>query len=334
MAPGSLLFTLKCADMDKFDRFQMAHRIFSSHRFPVPLATFAERMECSSKTVQRTFGRMRDIFDAPIEYCPQRKGWYYAHKPGELFEFPGLWLTAQELQSLALLLHLLEDVGKGLLNEELAHMERHIHKLLQRRDIPAHEFAKRIKVLPIGNRNTSSHTFSAVGEAILKRRQIAIRYKDFKQRQTRRTISPQTLVYYRENWYLDAWCHLRKDLRTFSLARITRLDKLETPAENIPEDTLKAYFTSSYGLFAGEAKHIARLRFLPAVAHEIAAQNWHPAQEGCWQNNDYILSLPYSDHRELVGDILRHMPNVIVEEPESLRDELLKRLQAGLEMQA
>lgn len=319
--------------MDKFDRFQIAHRILSSHQRPVPLTTFTERMECSAKTVRRTFDQMRNFLDAPIEYCPLRKGWHYAQEPGELFELPGLWLTARELQSLALLLYLLEDVGKGLLNEELLPVARQVQKVLHRLELTPREFARRIKILPVGNRTTSPKVFSAIGEAILKRRQIAIRYKDFKQNQSRRTISPQTLVYYRENWYLDAWCHLRKGLRTFALARITHIEKLDHEAESIPEETLTSYFASSYGLFAGEARHSAKLRFLPPIAHEIAGQNWHPSQEGHWENTDYILSIPYSDHRELVGDIMRYMPHVIVEGPDSLREELLTRLRQGLEMQ-
>jgi proteasome accessory factor C len=106
--------------MDKFDRFQMVHRMFTSHRRPIPLAKIAERMECSSKTVQRTLEQMRDFLGAPIEYFPEEKGWQYKQNPGELFQLPGLWLTAEELQSLVLLLHVLQGFGNGLLNDELA----------------------------------------------------------------------------------------------------------------------------------------------------------------------------------------------------------------------
>ena len=39
--------------MDKLDRFQALHRLFISHRKPVPIAVLAERMECTEKTVKR-----------------------------------------------------------------------------------------------------------------------------------------------------------------------------------------------------------------------------------------------------------------------------------------
>ena len=32
---------------------------------------------------------------------------------------------------------------------------------------------------------------------------------------TQRIVSPQRLSYYRENWYLDAWCHDKNALRKF-----------------------------------------------------------------------------------------------------------------------
>ena len=35
-----------------------------------------------------------------------------------------------------------------------------------------------------------------------------------------RTVSPQRLTHYRDNWYLDAWDHEREALRSFALDRI------------------------------------------------------------------------------------------------------------------
>ncbi|WP_232059093.1 HTH domain-containing protein [Kineobactrum salinum] len=46
--------------MDKFDRFQLLHRQFRSHRHPIPIATLAARLECTEKTVKRAIESMRD----------------------------------------------------------------------------------------------------------------------------------------------------------------------------------------------------------------------------------------------------------------------------------
>src|SRR5690606_22620051 len=140
-----------------------------------------------------------------------------------------------------------------------------IHRLLIERGIEPSVFSKRIKVLPLGHRHLSSKTFQQAGDALLRRRRLIICYRSYSQQVTRRTISPQTLVYYRDNWYLDAWCHMRDDLRVFSLARIESLELSDEPALEVAEETLRRHFSESYGIFAGRSTHTARLRFFPEI---------------------------------------------------------------------
>ena len=318
--------------MDKFDRFQLLHRIFKAHRRPVAISRLAEKLECSEKTVQRTIGQMRDYLSAPIKYFPDTKGWQYESDGGDLFELPGLWLTSDELQSLALLMHCMENFGKGLLCDELVVIDRQIDRLLKARGIERSAFDEHIKVLPMASRQIANPTFTAVSEALLHKKQLEIQYSSYSQQKTQRTLSPLNLVYYRENWYLDAWCHLRKAMRTFSLARIERLGIVPKQAKAVSSAKQKAHFEQSYGLFAGLSKHTAKLRFYREIAREIALQIWHPQQIGEWDGHDYLLSFPYSDQRELVQDILRHIPNVYVQAPVALRRTVQNRLHAGLEV--
>lgn len=318
--------------MTTIDRLQKLHRLLKSHRRPVPLAKLAERMECTEKTVRRAIADMQNYFDAPIEYMETSNGWQYVERDNAQFELPGLWLTSEELQSLTLLLHVLENFGNGLLNQELSVVEKEINKLLKARGIEPERFARHLKVLPLGNRQVPGKIFRVVGEALLTRQQLKIRYKSFTHQKSMRSISPQTLVHYRENWYLDAWCHLRNGLRTFSLARIESIEAMPDAAMEIPAEQLQQHFSESYGIFAGKGGHTAKLRFHPEIAREISMQQWHPQQIGTWDGNDYLLSFPYSDARELIGDILRYLPNVEVEAPSSLRNAIYQRLRGAIEL--
>lgn len=317
--------------MDKFDRIQKLHRIFTSRRLPVSIRTLADELECTERNVHRLIETTQNILDAPIEYDSTRRGWHYADSPENRFELPGLWLTGEELQSLSLLLSLLESLGNGLLNEEISVIEREVVKLLKARSIRPSAFANHVKVLPMTHRQLPGKIFSRVSEGLLSKRQLDILYASYNGEKTRRTVSPQTLIHYRENWYLDAWCHLRKELRTFSIARIAAVDILKEAALAIDSDALRQHFAASYGIFAGEPKHTARLRFDAAIAREIALQQWHPDQRGEWDGKDYLLTLPYADDRELVQDILRHSPHVCVEAPQALQEEVRKRLREALE---
>ena len=319
--------------MEKLDRIQQLHQLLISHRQAISLRALAEKMECSPKTVRRLIENMQDYFNAPIEYI-EHKGWAYIAEPGQHLQLPGLWLTATELQSLALLLHVLENFGNGLLNEELKAVTDEVHKLLKTRGINPQSLVEHIKILPLGNRTIPNNVFLQIGDALLRQHQICLQYVDFHHKTSTRTVSPQSLVYYRDNWYLDAWCHKRTEMRVFSLARITKVlfdGTPPTPAITIPKSERDEYFASSYGIFAGKGTHIARLRFRASIAREIAMQQWHPEQQGTWDADEYILSVPYGDERELVRDIMKYVPEVIVEAPAKLKRIVMGRLQSGLE---
>jgi len=296
------------------------------------MVDLAAELECSPKTVQRTIEQMRDYLNAPIEYDRRQHGYRYRDDLADMFELPGIWLTSEELQSLTALLELLNSMGSGLLRDELSSVEEQVKRLLSTRGISVEEFEQRVKFLPMENRSLNSHTFSLASEALLNRKQLDIHYLSYTQQQSQRTISPQTLIYYRENWYLDAWCHMRNDLRTFSISRIERAEISEKAATKISVEAQQKHFAGSFGIFSGKAKHLAKLRFFPAIEREIASQRWHRRQQGEWDGDEYILTFPYDDDRELVQDILRHVPNVVVEAPLKLRKTVQDRLRVGLEV--
>ena len=317
--------------MDKFDRFQQLHRLFRSRKRPIPISEIATKLECSEGTAKRLINQLRDYWQAPLEYSKEHNGWYYESTLLKSFELPGLWLTAEELQSLTALLHLIENMSEGVLNSELSVVEKSIHKLIGARGINSAEITQRIKYLPMAKRHTNHHIYTAVADALIQRKQLTIVYRDYHNKKTTRTLSPQTLVYYRENWHLDAWCHLRNELRTFSISRIERLEKEKQKAKAIPEQQLAEHFASSFGLFAGKAKHTAKLRFYPEVAREIASQQWHPEQEGEWKNKNYLLTIPYSHDAELVMEILKYGNNVEVLAPAALKGRVKDKLKGALQ---
>ena len=78
----------------------------------------------------------------------------------------------------------------------------------------------RIRVLQAAGRQ-GGECFPTVAGALAQRRQLRLRYFNRgDDSRSERAVSPQRLTYYRDNWYLDAWCHLREGLRTFALDAI------------------------------------------------------------------------------------------------------------------
>lgn len=312
--------------MDARKVYQL-HEILRGRRTAVPLTLIMESLECSRATAGRVIREMRDYLQAPIDYDRECNGYRYGD---ERYELPGLWFSAEEILALLTMHKLLAQVGPGLLDTHLAPFRQRIEKLLES-EHPGGEI-HRIRILPIATRIPDGAMFQAVAGALLQRRQMEIGYHArSSDAEAVRIVSPQRLAHYRDNWYLDAWCHSRRALRSFAVDRIRHVEVLDTPADNIPDAQLDTYFAGGYGIFAGEAKHTAILRFTPEHARWVAEERWHPQQQGRFLDDGaYELHIPYADSRELLMDILRHVPDVEVVAPEELRQEVRVRLNAAL----
>jgi len=320
--------------LDRFDRIYALHRQLAGRRVPVSEKELEAALECSRATVIRTIGAMRNFLNAPIEYDRERNGYHYATAAAsEPWELPGLWFSASELQALLALEHLLADLSPGLLADELGPFRQRIETLLNRQDLGTGELYRRLRMLGMGRRVVNQALFRAVTSALAERRQLELGYRSRSRDQsTERVVSPQRLVHYRDNWYLDAWCHLRKGLRIFALDRMTTAAVTDEPARDLDDEELDASLARSYGIFQGVPRATAVLRFSPRMARWVADETWHPDQRGQWLlDGRYELEFPYADPTELIRDILRFGADVEVIKPRPLKDLVMEQLAAALE---
>ena len=164
------------------------------------------------------------------------------------------------------------------------------------------------------------------------RQRLHLRYLSRgKAQSTEREVSPQRLVHDRDNWHLDAWCHLRDERRKFSLDAIEQVRIFDHPARDIPEAELDTALGAGYGIFSGHEVQWATLRFTPHRARWVAAETWHPQQRGTWDEaGRWLLELPYADPRELEMDILRHIPHIEVLAPAERRQSVMQKMLEGL----
>jgi len=317
--------------MNQFDRIYALHKLLSVARVPVPNKRLQERLECSPATIKRIIRDMRLYLDAPIEYDRERNGYYYdEHKvdstPGR-FELPGLWFNESEVVSLLVMEELLERTQPGLLNQDLAPIRKRLQAIMSSQHLGTGELAHRVRVLRTVARPVGEH-FSQVAGALAMRQRLQIDYHGrVKDQQDSREISPQRLTYYRDNWYLDAWCHRAKGLRTFALDRISHARSLTKAARDIPEQKLDKELAAGYGIFSGADVQEAVLVFTTEAARWVADEQWHPEQKSRWlEDGRFELKVPYANPLELIRDILAHGANVEVLAPKPLRQEIAQRL--------
>lgn len=317
--------------MDLFDRIYCLHRVLNQSRYPAPRAVLQERLECSRATVNRVIRHMRDFLGAPIEYDRGTEGYHYVPAGEHPYELPGLWFNASELYALLTVQRLLSEIQPGLLDSHLTPLRERIEHILKSRDASQGDITSRIRILSMASRRVDPAHFPAVADAVLRRKRLNIIYHGrAENKTTERVVSPQRLAHYRDNWYLDAWDHTKRALRSFSVDRLRRVQVLDKTAKEISESKLNAHFASAFGIFAGKARHMAVLRFTPERSRWVADEVWHPEQKGRFDGEHYILEVPYSDTRELVMDIMKHEPEVEVLAPLALRTEVKNALRKAL----
>jgi len=255
----------------------------------------------------------------PIEWSADKGG--YEMGSDRKVELPGLWFNDSEIQALLVMDAMLADLSPGLLEGHVAPLRARLEMLLEEGQVAPDEVRKRVRVLRQAARALPAGVFEVVAAATLKRRRLSIAYTARSTAEaTERVVSPQRLVLYRDNWYLDAWCHLRDGLRKFSVDAIASPVMLDEKAKAVDMKAVERELDRGYGIFAGRNVLWATLRFTPARARWVAHERWHAAQRGRFEpGGAYVLELPFSDTRELMMDILKYGADVEVLGPDSLR---------------
>ncbi len=317
--------------MDRFDRIFRLHTILDNRRTPIALTEIKQQLDCSKATADRIIQHLRDHLNAPLEYSREYNGYYYDRQSGDKsYELPGLWFSAEELHGLMVCQQILSQISPGILSEQIDGLHQRINQMLAQTNTSKTAVADKIHFPVNGRRLKDDNHFKRIATALFSDKQMNIQYRARGQngQLSERRVSPQKLIYYRDNWYITAFCHYRNELRTFSIDSVQSVKVLDKNSLLTDTEQLNNFLHSAYGIFSGKAKHTARLEFSSQRAKWVADELWHSEQQGKWlQNGNYQLSIPFSDSRELIMDILKHGAEVKVLEPAFLRDAVREEIE-------
>ena len=307
------------------------YRSLLNDRVAVSATQLAQRLEISSATLKRDIAKLRDQLHVPIRYDRDRGG-YLLDKTSDPAELPGLWFNQDEILALVTIQQLLTQLEPGLLGDKLKPLQARLGELMDKHGLSSKDIARRIRIVHAGKRRVKAHQFEAVAAATVARKRLKIHHYNRQNGQTvEREVSPQRLVHYRDNWYLDAWCHLRDDLRNFSIDAIAKLEVLDAAAKEVSARGIDEALGAGYGIFGGTPKAWAVLKFTKERARWVERETWHPQQESRTEaDGSYVLSVPYSDDREILGDIMRFGGDVEVLEPRELRSKVQRGFLEGV----
>ena len=226
--------------MNRTERLYRIDRLIRAHAC-VPVERFVEVLEISRATFKRDIEYMRSRLHAPIVWDREKGGYCFtvADPRAPTYELPGLWFNASEIHALLTMLHLLKNLEPGMLGQHVNPIRARLVKLLGSTAHAADEIEGRIRILHMTARKMKLEHFELVATALLRRKRLHMSYfSRGRGEETDRDVSPQRLVHYRDNWYLDAWCHRTDGLRTFALDCIRTAAILDEKASAVPEQQL------------------------------------------------------------------------------------------------
>jgi predicted DNA-binding transcriptional regulator YafY len=215
---------------------------------------------------------------------------------------------------------LLEKLQPGAVRDQLKPFEAKLRTMLNQSTRGTDSILDRMEVSAAPQRPVDPEHFQAICDATLRRKQLKMRYYSrYRGTESDRIVSPRRVIYYRGNWYLDAWCHEKMAGRRFAVDAIRIASVLNEPVQKLGAET-ESLGLQGYGIFAGPAENIAVLIFDAMAARWVREEEWHPQQRVIPLADESVqLEVPYSHPQEIMMDILRHGPHVEVLRPASLR---------------
>ena len=294
------------------------HDAIQSGKFP-NAAQLGKDLEVSPKSVQRDLEFMRERMNFPIEYDKNRWGYYYTKDVGS---FPAFSVTEGELFAVLVAEKAMHQYrGTNLERPLMSAFKKLAASLPETISLHMADWEQTISFRSSAEPISNLEIFDQLARAAAEGRQLALQYrKPGSAAAEKRSIDPYHLANVNGDWFLFAYCHLRKDIRTFVPSRILSAEETGKRFQRPRDFSIEKALRDSFGVHSGKAEHHVVIRFSELVADYIREKKWHASQElKNLSNGGVELSLRLSSLVEVQRWILSWAGNAQVFAPEELK---------------
>jgi predicted DNA-binding transcriptional regulator YafY len=313
----------KLTTAGRFQALFQIHRKIALGEYP-NCTTLGEELNVAPKTARKYVHMLERTFGAKPLYHDIEHGYYYA-SPHAVRAAPRL--TEEEVAAY----FLLEEASRGLAGSPVQPvLESVLSKLALmlpgNTQVSLDEMSDALSLrtdraapLPAG-----AGILPALYNGLTRRRQVSIAYAGgVGKKPTSRTIDPLHITRCEGQWYVIAYCHLRKDIRTFVPARMNSAKVLKATFTAPRGFNAREHFKSAFGIVAGGNVAPVSLHFAPAAARLVRERVWHQTQQlKEHPDGGVVLTLTCSHSTELLTWLLGWGDQVRVEGPATLRKKL------------
>ncbi len=252
------------------------HQALQAGKFP-NASRLARELEVSAKSIHRDLEFMRDRLQLPIEYDASRFGYHYTE---EVSAFPTVQITEGELFALIVAEKALQQYrGTNFEKPLLSAIKKMEQSLPDTISLNLAEFEQTISFRTRAEPILDLEIFDALAKATAHHQQIELAYRKPGSKETEpRLVDPYHLANINGEWFLFAWDHARKDIRTFVPARVKAVQPTGRTFERPQRFSLDQRLRDSFGVHSGEGKFGVVLRFNARVADYVREKRWHESQ--------------------------------------------------------
>ena len=259
------------------ERMLLIHKEVQSGGFP-NASHLARHIEVATKTIHRDIEFMRDRLNLPLEFDAKRNGYFYTE---EVSAFPTMQITEGELFALVVAEKALQQYRGTSFEKPLLSAIRKMEQALP--DTISLNLADIEQTISFRTRAEpilDLKIFDVLAKAVAQRQQINLTYrKPGQPKPEPRLVDPYHLANINGEWFLFAYDHARKDIRTFVPARIQSVHPTGKIFERPRKFSLEERLRDSFGVHSGEGEYEVVIRFSPRAADYIREKKWHESQQ-------------------------------------------------------
>ncbi len=240
--------------------------------------TLARLLEVSTKCIARDIEFMRDRLELPLAYDRARHGYSYTEP---VSAFPTLQITEGELFALLVAEKALQQYrGTSFERPLLSAFKKLAAQLPDTVSFNLADWDQTISFRTSAEPILNLEIFDALAKATAQRRQIRFLYrKPGDQKSEERVVDPYHLANINGEWFLFAFDHARKDIRTFVPARMAQIAPTGHTFDRPAKFSLDSRLRDSFGVVTGQGEFNVVLRFTSQAAEYIREKRWHPSQK-------------------------------------------------------
>lgn len=276
----------------------------------------AEKLGVSLRTVHRYF-EMLDEMGIPVY---SERGPYGGFSLVRGYKMPPLVFTLEEAVAVALGTGLVQELWGDLYRESAHGALAKLENLLpeeQTREVAWARSSLAVTGLHRANLKMQTPALEKLRRAIRELRNVNMLYQTSQvPHPTERGLDPYALVHRWGWWYVIGFCHVRKEVRTFRVDRISEVTLLESSFVKSPGFDLQEYLKAE---MQAQPQIAVRLKFDAASANIVAGnqsywQSVEPQTDGSVEVAFFAPTLEWA-----ASTALMYGPAVEVLEPPELR---------------